>query len=221
MGYILSGRDYLGDFALGPYGWYPRLMAPPMITLLNVAIFSLFLALELILLMLYRRRSRLRRMKKQARALIHAMALSFVLSGAYNTLVLGRGLPLPLLPFALQLIWIAGIWFSLKRYDFLGLSISFASRQIISHINEMLVLCDAELKLAETNERFRAISGYTEDEALSLLLGQIFMGEELSALVQRLQGGAEQQGSAEALYARWQRESSYRSGYTPPRCAIK
>jgi PAS domain S-box-containing protein len=99
----------------------------------------------------------------------------------------------------LQLIWIAGIWFALKRYDFLGLRISFASRQIISHINEMLVLCDTELKLAETNERFRAVGGYTENEALSLVLGQIFIGEELSALVRRLQGGAEQQGTAEAF----------------------
>jgi PAS domain S-box-containing protein len=199
IGYIVSGRDYLGDFALGPYGWYPRLMAPPLISVLNVAIFSLFLAIELILLIRYRRRSRSQRIKRQALALIHAMVLSFAVSGAYNALVLGRGLPLPLLPFALQLIWIAGIWFSLKRYDFLGLSISFASRQIISHINEMLVLCDAELNLAESNERFRAVSGYAEDEALSLVLGQIFIGEELNALVLRLQSGREQQGSVEAF----------------------
>ncbi len=198
MGYILSGRDYLGDFALGPYGWYPRLMAPPMVTLLNVAIFSLFLALELVLLMLYRRRSRSRRVKRQARALIHAMILSFVLSGAYNTMVLGRGVPLPLLPFALQLIWIAGIWFALKRYDFLGLSLSFASRQIIAHINEMLLLCDGELKLAETNERFRELSGYTEADALKIGIGQVFMGEEFNALAIRLQSGQEEQGTVEA-----------------------
>ncbi len=199
IGYAASGRAYMGDFALGPYGWYPRLMAPPMITLLNVAIFSLYLALELILLVAYRRRSRLQRMKRQARALIHAMVLSFVLSGTYNTLVLGRGLPLPLLPFMLQLIWIAGIWFALKRYGFMGLSISFASRKIISHINEMLVLCDAELRVVESNGRFRDLGGYTEEETSSLGMGQLFMGEELDALVRRLQSGEEQQGSAEAF----------------------
>jgi len=198
IAYAVSGRAYLGDFALGPYGWYPRLMAPPLISALNVGIFFLFLAIELALLVLYRRRSRLRRVKRQARALMHAMLLSFAVSGAYNALVLGRGLPMPLLPFALQLIWIAGIWFALKRYDFLGLSISFASRQIISHINETLLLCDDGLTIVETNERFRKLSGYADDEALGLSVSQLFVGEDLNALVLRLQSGVEQQGTVEA-----------------------
>ncbi len=47
-----------------------------------------------------------------------------------------------MLSFDTQLILIAGIWYALVRCDLVGISLSFASRQIVSHVIEMLALCD-------------------------------------------------------------------------------
>lgn len=52
------------------------------------------------------------------------------------------------------LIWIFGIWRAMVKYKFMAPSPSLTSNEIISHINEMVVILSAELNISMTNDKF-------------------------------------------------------------------
>lgn len=198
---VFSGHYYISDFKLGPYGWYPERMSTPATELFNVAIFLAFEILEVLLLIWYGRRSSFQRVKRQTRILIISIVASFIVSGLYQGLIIRKAIPMPLLPFATQLVWMAGIWFAVERYNFIGLSMSLASRQIVAHVNEMLILCDSRSRIMETNERFSAITGsvaVVDKNGVWISLADILHGEGLSVLVDALLSGSLNHGTMEA-----------------------
>lgn len=197
---VFSGHYYISEFRLGPYGWYPDRMSTPATELFNAAVFLLFEIIEILLLIRYGRRSPFRRVKRQTRILVISIVASFIVSGLYQGLIFGRAIPMPLLPFATQLIWMAGIWYALERYNFMGLSMSLASRQIVAHVNEMLILCDSGALIKETNERFLTITGIIASvDASGTLpgLASILHGEGFEELVGTLLDGSREQGTME------------------------
>jgi len=198
---VVSGHYYISDFRLGPYGWHPDRMSTPATELFNVTVFLIFEIIEILLLIRYGRRSSFRRVKRQTRILIVSIVASFIVSGLYQGLIFGRAVPMPLLPFATQLIWMAGIWYALERYNFMGLSMSLASSQIVAHVNEMLILCDSRAHIMETNERFLAITGIAAPEDKSgarSRLADILHEEGLAELVETLLTGSRDHGTMEA-----------------------
>ena len=130
--HVFGSGYYITDFQKGSLGWYPATMTAPRIAVYNALVFLLYAIIELFLAFRYGYTSRSKRIKRQSVILIVSNLLAFVAGGLFQSTVIAKNLPLPLLPFTTMLIWIGGIWYALYRYNFLGFTLSLASPQIVS-----------------------------------------------------------------------------------------
>ncbi|MBU0955100.1 MAG: ATP-binding protein [Spirochaetes bacterium] len=181
--YVLSGRYFFGSFELGPFGWYATSMPEPWIQYANMAIFAVFATLEILILLLYWHRQTLKRLRRQALVLLASIFSSFLFSAIYYSLILKQSIHFPGLTFAPHIIWVAGMWIALLRYDFLGLSISFASRAVASNVQELILLVRPDGSLLETNEAFHRLSAYTRADCPKLTVQNILHGRPVDQLL--------------------------------------
>lgn len=182
-GYVLSGRFFFGNFELGPYGWYATSVPDSWIQNANMAVFALFATVEILILAVYWQRQTLKRLRRQALLLLVSIFTSFLFSGIYYSLILKQSIHFPSLTFAPNIIWVAGMWIALLRYDFLGLSISFASREVASNVQELLLLARPDGSLLETNDAFHRLSGYTRADCPKLTVRNILLGRPIDQLL--------------------------------------
>jgi len=186
IAHVFCGGYYMTDFQKGSLGWYPATMTAPKIAVYNGLVFLLFALLELFLAFRYGHASRSKRVKRQSSILVASNLLSFIAGGLVQTTIIGRNLPLPLLPFTTMLIWIGGIWYALYRYNFLGFSLSLASPQIVSCVNELLILVDRDFNIIEVNNRFAALAGRNAESLAGVNIESVFRGGEIGVLLGKL-----------------------------------
>ncbi len=199
IAHVFGGSYYMTDFQKGSLGWYPATMTAPKIAVFNAIIFLVFALLELFLAFRYGHASRSKRVKRQSSILVASNLLSFLAGGVVQTTIIGQNLPMPLLPFTTMLIWIGGIWYALYRYNFLGFSLSLASPQIVSRVNELLILVDRDFNIIEVNNRLAALTGRNAESFAGANIESVFRGGEVGMLLGRLLSSGHPYCRGEAL----------------------
>ncbi len=150
----LLGNYYINDFVFGSFGWYESSVGRGSSNYLNALIFTTFMIIELIITWYWSIKSKTLRIKRMAIILMVANISAFLLSAIFQSLIISAHLQLPFMSFATMLVWIGGIWYALVKYNFLDLTISLTSKDIVSKVGEILVLVDRYGLILETNENF-------------------------------------------------------------------
>ena len=182
--YVLSGHYFLGEYIEGPYGWYPAGVQSSFLTTINTIIFSLFSIIEIVLILLYGKRVRLKRKKRQARLLLISLLLSFAFSGITTNLTLSQKLPLPLLPFLGHVIWFGGVWIALSRYGFLKIDLELVSPEVVSKIKDYLIICSNECSIIDFNNPFAETFGYNKNTERPSL--ETFLTDETVQIIKQM-----------------------------------
>ncbi len=174
----LLERYYVYEFKLGPYGWYGTIVGNAVSNLLNAFIFLIYMLIEVIITWRWGKRSHSKRIKRQAHLLIIANGTAFIVSGLFQSFIIQNDIPFPLMSSLTMLIWIGGIWYALYKYNFLGLDISLVSKQIISKVNEVLLLVDHQGNVLEANENFYTLSTALKIEHSAYNISMLFLEPE-------------------------------------------
>jgi diguanylate cyclase (GGDEF)-like protein/PAS domain S-box-containing protein len=123
--------------------------------------------------------STMTRNKKQA-LLIVVTVIAALLMGSVTDIILptiGVAL-LPQLAVVIILIPIYSIWYAIKKYKFMGLTIENASMEIMSTMKEGLLLVDKNGNIQKVNRSARILLGYDEDELINQPIGKVLLGSD-------------------------------------------
>ncbi len=197
--HVFSCSYYMTDFQKGSLGWYPATMTAPKIAVFNGLVFLLFSLIELFIAFRYDYTSRSKRIRHQSVILVVSILLAFIASGIYQSTIIAKHLPVPFLPFTTMLLWIGGIWYVLYRYNFLGFNLSLASPQIVSRVNELLILVDRDFNIIEVNNRFAALIGISAEKFVQQKVASVFRGKEIERLLDQLLSSRHQYCKGEAF----------------------
>jgi len=131
-----------------------------MINLINVVNFSYLIFSVIILIFGYRRSSQIR-LRKQIIIIVISQILSVVLAFidhvvlfAWTDVFSSR---IPGIVLFYSLFWIIGIWISLIKYRLMALTPALISRDIISNIDESLILLNPEMNIITLNDKTKEL----------------------------------------------------------------
>ncbi len=117
------------------------------------------------LLIIFSRRTRLIREKKQSVIIVSSFIICF-LAGTVTDIILDYyiGIELPESGVIFLLLPIIAIWFSIKKYGLMDLTLGTVSEDILSRMNEGLLLVDSKGDILSVNNSLIRLSGYLVEE---------------------------------------------------------
>ncbi len=123
--------------------------------------------LGLFLLFFWRRRSLVKREKKQARIMIITTSTSLVLAFTSDILLPAMNIFIvPSLSPVFLLFWGYGIWYSISRYKFMSLSLAFSSDEITSRMKDLFFILDLDGNIIKINHQVTDLLGFDEKNIL-------------------------------------------------------
>jgi len=127
-----------------------------LIPLINIVTFF-YLSISIILLVIAYRKTIQRKIKRQIIIILTAQALSVLLAFIdHIVLFYWYGVFTSRIPgFILlySLLWISGIWISLVKYRFMSITPAMISQDILSNIDECVILLDNDMKIISINDK--------------------------------------------------------------------
>lgn len=119
----------------------------------------------IIVLIDWKRRAKKQRLKKQARLILTVYCASIAINFFLDIIVPSLKIYLlAVLGPAGAFIYIAGLWYSMVRYKFLVFQPSMAANNIISNIQEMVILLNPEFKIINQNNKCAELLQYNPEE---------------------------------------------------------
>jgi len=127
------------------------------------------------LLIIFSKRTKLIREKKQLVIIISSFVICFLI-GSITDIVLDYyvGIELPESGIIFILIPIIAIWYVIRKYGLMVLSLGSVSEDILSRMSEGLILMDSNGVIVMVNNSLIKLTGYTMDEMLGQKLKIIF-----------------------------------------------
>ncbi|MGC8769727.1 MAG: LuxR C-terminal-related transcriptional regulator [Brevinematia bacterium] len=151
----LTGTFTITEFVEKEYGWEgihatnsPWYLLYTLYYISNLVVCSVIIFLILL-------RTKSIRQKKQAKTM-----LVFSITTSLINIIIQTILPLlgiyviPKAPLVIMLVWIFGIWYSMIKYRFMIPTLQLNSSEIISNIDEMVLILDIEFNIIEVNKQF-------------------------------------------------------------------
>jgi diguanylate cyclase (GGDEF)-like protein/PAS domain S-box-containing protein len=118
------------------------------------------------------------RERREMTILIKSGFISFILGFINQTLLPFFGYySIPPIAQILSLIWVCGIWYSVKIYSFMDIKKLVTTEAILNKLNDMIVVIDYNGYIISMNEAVLKISQYKEEQ---------IVGQKISSLLENL-----------------------------------
>ncbi len=132
----LTTKFYLEDIFITPYGWADLIDPDSVTTISFLTYYCTYSLLSLIAVYIWGKNSPVQQEKKQAAIIFIVSLISLMPSFFTNTMQIAYGVDFQIPSFAevFILIWVGGIMYAIKRYNFL------AREEEISELNEKIML---------------------------------------------------------------------------------
>jgi len=131
-----------------------------------------------IMLLVWARRTTLRREKKQARIIVGTVLVSLVLSSVFDNLFPVLGIVrFPMIAPIAILIWVTGTWYAIVRYRFMSLSTAVAADEIITRMQDLMILADPQGRILQVNPHALALLECKESDIAGRYVTEIMTAE--------------------------------------------
>lgn len=173
---ILTARDFIPT----PLGWVEVLAADSLWPWLHTVNYWSCLLIGVFLTFQWGKKSRFLREKKQARLIGSTIIALLILGTIINIIMPAMKLKtVPAIAQILILVWAYGIWQAIIKYRLLVFSAAIASDEILSRMNDLLILTSQEGWIIKINRQTEKLLGYREDELLGQPVQMIFQDREV------------------------------------------
>jgi len=160
----LNGSAIIADFVRGPYGWKVVYNHSSPWYYLNILHYTSLPLISLFLLLRRWKRSDSPRERKQARVIFLTFILSFSSATVISTLLplfsIGE---LPPMGTIFVAIWICGIGYAVQRYRLFALTPEFAASELVSKVDDVILLLDRNGFVLKANAKAELLSGVSAD----------------------------------------------------------
>lgn len=147
-------------------------------------LFTLYLVSSILLcitmIIIWRRKEPFKRVRIQSAILF--ITLSVTITGGYVTNFIIPWLKISEIPniaHIISLLWVAGIGYSIIRYQLMTLSPDIAANEIIREMKELLFFVDNEGKITGVNKYTEEMSGYSNSHAGGKPVSEFFTEAEI------------------------------------------
>ncbi|MDD5065627.1 MAG: PAS domain S-box protein [bacterium] len=138
--------------------------------------FHLFSILSIVLLFLWSRRTPDELERKQARIILLFSVITVALGMIPNIILPAMGIyHVPAMAPLITVFWIIGIYYSLVHFRTRVITTGIASDEIISNMNDLLILLDPNNNIIKINDQVHKLLGYREDELINTPFSSIIM----------------------------------------------
>ena len=194
-------EEFVVSFSKGPYGWVETYRTGGLVSLLTAGIFGLFAVVELLLVVHFWRTSMLKREKRQAAILLIGSLATSSVSGGLQAMMSKGGVSFPISMNVVFLILIGGMWYSLKKFNFLGIQLSLASTSIVAKVHETLILVDRNRHPVEVNASYDQLRAAPDRETPVDEVSLLFLEREtVDAVVSDLMDRSRPSAAFEAQF---------------------
>jgi len=141
----------------------------------NICVGSAFL-----ILFIWRRKTKINKQKKQALILSVTLLISLILGMTaeyYIPIILKNNYSNGTSLFYV-LIWISGIWYSIVKYKFLSITPELVGNEVISKIDELIIIMDNTFKIIKINHKAEEILNYNNEELFHNSIKKILSNQE-------------------------------------------
>lgn len=151
----LTGEFTIREFVEKEYGWEGiHAVNSPWYLSYTVYYIANLIICNIIILLLFLKAKSIRQRKQSKTMLVFSIITSFVNIFIQTVLPLSKIYIIPKAPLVVMLIWIFGIWYSMVKYRFMIPTLQLNSGEIISNIDEMVLILDTEFNIIEVNKQF-------------------------------------------------------------------
>ncbi len=169
-----TGNLLILDFYYHDGSWY-EVMKPPTpvgiaftLYYLGYVLFGIYLAWR------WGRDSDHPRVRRQSRIIVISTAAGFTLASSVNVFLPLLGIQaVPAIGVSFGMAWLAGVWYSIWKYRLMGISPAAAANEIISKIQDIVALLDADGNIIRINRRMEKLLGFSEGDLAGRPLGEI------------------------------------------------
>lgn len=170
----------IADYVQQPYGW-GVVWARSIWVYLFYAYLAVFLLPTVFILAQYAYHEENPTKKKQARIIYITAATSFALGSVADLLLPTLNIHvIPNIANILAFVWAGGLFHVILRYKFLMLTPTAVADDILSTMNEALVLLNPKGKVVATNQAALNLLGYSENDLRGKNLQTIFADEKVA-----------------------------------------
>lgn len=161
LGWVLSGHSpFAIAFHPSPYGWIPDVGSAPGWFGWSAAVSAGCILAGSVLVLLWGRRTKLRRERRQAWLILGWGTPIFVVIVVVDAVIpLVRGHVLPVVLPILAAVWVAVIGYTIRRYRLLSLTPASVAGPLMQHLGELVLLEDGSGRIVEANEGALALLG--------------------------------------------------------------
>jgi PAS domain S-box-containing protein len=162
------------DYVRQPYGWAP-VWAESFWMYLFYCYLAILLVPTVFMLALFAHRQKSAIKRRQARVIYITAAIAFALGSVTDLLLPALNIYIiPSIANILAFIWAGGLFHVILRYKFLVLTPTAVADDILSTMNEALVLLDPKGEVVTTNQAARSLLGYSDEDLKGQRLEKIF-----------------------------------------------
>jgi PAS domain S-box-containing protein len=170
----------IADYVRQPYGW-GVVWARSIWVYLFYVYLAVFLLPTVFMLARYAYHEEDPTKKKQARIIYITAATSFALGSVVDLLLPTLNIHvIPNIANILAFVWAGGLFHVIIRYKFLVLTPTAVADDILSTMNEALVLLNPDGEVVSTNQAALKLLGYSENELKGKNLDMIFADERIA-----------------------------------------
>jgi len=157
-------ESFVRVFVKKPYGW--AIIFPDSIwDYFFYAYYFSFLILGFYLIYNFGQKVKGGAQKNQSKIIFKTGIITLILGSLTDVILPEFNIySIPDLANVFALIWAVGLVYAMAKYKFLTISPATAAENIISTMNDLLVLLDAEGKIVDVNQAGQDISGYRDEE---------------------------------------------------------
>ncbi len=144
--------------------------------------YSMFIALALIIILIWSQRTSIKREKKQGRIFFIGILLT-LLPGVFinNIFPLMDIYAVPAISYYFGLIWLTGVTYSIRKYKFLTINSSLAADTILGRIRDSVFLTDQDGRIIKANRESMNLFGYSESEMRDMPVTSLAEDQEAMA----------------------------------------
>jgi PAS domain S-box-containing protein len=146
------------------YGWAPIWASSIWVSFFDLYFFSAS-AVTFYLLIDFRRKTKSAIKRKHATIILTTKGIAFTLGSITDFFLSQSGIHvIPIMGNIFILIWVAGLVYSIARYKLFTVNLATAAENIISTMNDCLILLDTKGTIQLANEACLDILGYSENQ---------------------------------------------------------
>ena len=141
---------------------------------------NLYVGLSFIILIIWGVKTKINKQRSQSRILSISLLISLILAMSDEFYI----------PYILKhhqshgtaviytLIWITGIWYSIVKYSFLSITPQFVAKEVISSIDESIMILNQDYKIIKANHKIEEILNLKEDKLLHSSINKILLNSD-------------------------------------------